>query len=89
MCRKKLFSTLLRQYGELIDSLMKQTIQLHSQVMATSILLDAESTDWANNKDFYEASYSLSLSLFLSDSLSSLSLCFFLSDSLSLNPPLL
>ena len=60
MRRKKLFSALLRQYGELIDTLMKQTVQLHSQAMATSILLDADSTDWANNKDFYEASSSFS-----------------------------
>lgn len=64
MRRKKLFSALLRQYGEVIDTLMKQTVQLHSQAMATSILLDAESTDWANNKDFYEASSSFFLHCF-------------------------
>ncbi|KAK7115922.1 hypothetical protein V1264_001706 [Littorina saxatilis] len=51
---KKLFSTLLHLYSELIDTLMKQTVQLHSQAMATSILMDADSTDWANIKDFYE-----------------------------------
>ncbi|KAK7489267.1 hypothetical protein BaRGS_00019519 [Batillaria attramentaria] len=51
---KKLFSPLLRQFSELIDTLMKQIVQLHSQAIATSVLFDAESTDWDNNKDFYE-----------------------------------
>jgi hypothetical protein len=58
LCRKKPFSTWLRHYSELIDALMKQTVQLHSQAMATSILMDADSNDWANNKDFYEVSLS-------------------------------
>ncbi|XP_076443333.1 uncharacterized protein KIAA0825-like isoform X2 [Babylonia areolata] len=51
---KKLFTTLVRQYSELLDAVMKQIVQLHSQTVATSILMDAESTDWANFKDFYE-----------------------------------
>ncbi|KAL8577449.1 hypothetical protein ACOMHN_048084 [Nucella lapillus] len=51
---KKLFAALVRQYSELLDALMKQIVQLHSQTVATSILMDADSTDWANIKDFYE-----------------------------------
>ncbi|XP_025078589.1 uncharacterized protein KIAA0825-like isoform X3 [Pomacea canaliculata] len=51
---KKVFAVLLRQFSELIDALMKQAVQLHSQMMATSILFDADSTDWSSYKDFYE-----------------------------------
>lgn len=55
--RKKLFTLLLRQFSELIDALMKQSVQLHSQAIATTILFDADSTNWGNSKDFYEVSF--------------------------------
>lgn len=61
--RKKVFAVLLRQFSELIDALMKQAVQLHSQMMATSILFDADSTDWSSYKDFYEVILLLTFSV--------------------------
>ncbi|XP_048250492.1 uncharacterized protein KIAA0825-like [Haliotis rufescens] len=51
---KKPFCGLYKQFVELTDSLTQQVIELHTQLISTSILHDAEGGDWANMKDFYE-----------------------------------
>lgn len=54
--RKKPFCGLYKQFVELTDSLTQQVIELHTQLISTSILHDADGGDWANMKDFYEVS---------------------------------
>ena len=51
---KKLMSSLLKQYTDLIDGLGKHLLQVHNQTMATSVFSDADSGDWSEIKDFQE-----------------------------------
>ncbi|KAK9408402.1 hypothetical protein NXF25_007176 [Crotalus adamanteus] len=53
-CGKPLFLALLQQYKELISILQFQVTNYCIQVCVTSILQDAESHYWDDNKAFYE-----------------------------------
>ncbi|KAH9488353.1 hypothetical protein Btru_063709 [Bulinus truncatus] len=51
---KKFMSSLLKQYTDLIDGLGKHLLQLHHQLISTSVLCDAESGNWSETKEYYE-----------------------------------
>ena len=51
---KRPFSLLYKQFMELVDSLSDLLIQLQSNFIATSVLHDADSSNWAELKEFYE-----------------------------------
>ncbi|BFZ00995.1 hypothetical protein BsWGS_04035 [Bradybaena similaris] len=51
---KKFMSSLLKQYTELVDGLGKHLLQLHNQLVCTSVLSDADSGSWSDLKDFHE-----------------------------------
>ena len=51
---KRPFSLLYKQFVELVDSLSELLIQVHNNFIATSILHDADSSNWAEMKEFYE-----------------------------------
>ena len=45
---------LYKQFVELVDSLSELLIQVHNNFIATSILHDSDSSNWAEMKEFYE-----------------------------------
>ncbi|XP_041373481.1 uncharacterized protein KIAA0825-like [Gigantopelta aegis] len=51
---KRPFAILHKQSVELIDAFTKQIVELHKQLVSTSVLHDAEGNNWADPKDFYE-----------------------------------
>ncbi|XP_005088941.2 uncharacterized protein KIAA0825 [Aplysia californica] len=51
---KKFMTSLLKQYTDLIDGLGKHILQLHNQMLATSVFSDADSGNWAEIKEFQE-----------------------------------
>ncbi|XP_033750005.1 LOW QUALITY PROTEIN: uncharacterized protein KIAA0825-like [Pecten maximus] len=51
---KKVFTVLYKQYEELVEALSKLTTEIHNNFMATSILHDTESNNWADTKEFFE-----------------------------------
>ena len=53
---KKRFSSPYRHYCDLVDSLARQVIEYHTQLLVSSLLNDSESHDWSSNKEFYEVS---------------------------------
>ena len=54
---KKLFTEQYKKFVELVDVVTKLMVELHKNYMATSILHDAESNNWADSKEFYEVMY--------------------------------
>ena len=53
-CSKRPFSLLYKQFVELVDSLSDLLVQVHKNFIATSVLHDADSTNWPEMKEFYE-----------------------------------
>ena len=51
---KKLLWPLYRQFCDLVDDMSRQLIEYESQLLATSLLQDAESNDWQSTNHFYE-----------------------------------
>lgn len=51
---KKNFSSLHKNYQELVDALFKLTVEIHNNYMATSVLHDMESYNWKDSKEFQE-----------------------------------
>ncbi|KAK6179051.1 hypothetical protein SNE40_011497 [Patella caerulea] len=51
---KKVFLGLLKQLSDLVESLSKQILDIHNQLLATTVLHDAECHHWNDSKDFYE-----------------------------------
>ena len=53
-CSKKNFSSLHKNYQELVEALYKLTVEIHNNYMATSVLHDMESYNWKDSKEFQE-----------------------------------
>lgn len=51
---KKIFSEQYKKFVELVDVVTNLMLELHKNYMATSILHDAESLNWADSKEFHE-----------------------------------
>ncbi|XP_052100793.1 uncharacterized protein KIAA0825-like [Mytilus californianus] len=51
---KKIFAEPHKKFVEVVDVVTKLMIEIHKNYMATSILHDAESYNWADMKDFHE-----------------------------------
>lgn len=50
------FAVLHRQYSEMVESLTNQIINYQKHIIATVILQDAESHNWADQRPFFEVS---------------------------------
>ena len=53
-CSKKNFSSLHKNYQELVEALYKLTVEIHNNYMATTVLHDMESYNWKDSKEFQE-----------------------------------
>ena len=53
-CSRKNFSSLHKNYQELVEALYKLTVEIHNNYMATSVLHDMESYNWKDSKEFQE-----------------------------------
>lgn len=51
---KRIFAEPYKKFVEVVDVVTKLMIEIHKNYMATSILHDAESYNWADMKDFHE-----------------------------------
>lgn len=51
---KKIFTEQHKKFVELVDVVTKLLMEIHKNYLATCILHDAESCNWADSKEFHE-----------------------------------